>query len=326
MPTNEEPVTGQYLHYATHPNQRAKISMIATPIGNLADMTTRALKLLLGDSEKLDELWCEDTRHTQNLLNALGVDKLRTRRVDQHITPAELKNLLEKVQNEGLRVGVVTDAGTPGVSDPGAKIVQLVASEFPNIKLETIPGASAVTALVAVSGFEENSFSFQGFFPRDAKEGDALLTQMKNSGITRNWIFFESPMRIKDTIVTLINWCKHSEITPKFILAKELTKMFETLWMGEGAPFLEHLVQQNFDERGEWLFALILPKDCVKKYAQEGDADGKAEADWPLSLECLILAGVTTKTASQIISQKYGVAKNLAYPLALELQKKIKNN
>src|SRR4051812_38674708 len=125
MPTKNESVTGQNMHldqiYQTHPAQRAKISMIATPIGNLSDLTSRAIHAL----EHCSELWCEDTRHTQNLLNALQInrsgDQGRLKRFDQHTVEKDIIKLLERVQEQGQWIGVVTDAGTPGVSDPGAK-------------------------------------------------------------------------------------------------------------------------------------------------------------------------------------------------------------
>ena len=285
--------------------------MIATPIGNLADITARAMKTI----EECDELWCEDTRHTQNLLNALGIGAKRTRRVDQHITEKELSGLLERVEESGQRIGVVTDAGTPGLSDPGAKILGLI-SRFPKIRIEPIPGPSALTAFISISGFEENSFLFQGFFPRQSSDTDQWLSEIKNSTITRNWVFFESPNRITATIETLRDWSKNLDFIPKFIFSKELTKLHETHWIGYGAAFLEEMLHQHFDERGEWVGAIVLPKDCVKTK--------KLQTDWVVSMECLIEAGISTKTSAQIIAQRFGVAKNLAYEEALILQKKMK--
>ena len=293
--------------------------MIATPIGNLSDVSFRVEEVL----QKVDELWCEDTRHTQNLLNALGLegktDGKTLRRVDQHISDRELEHLLERVQQEGKHVGLVTDAGTPGISDPGAKIIEKIQS-YPGIKVEPVPGPSAVSAFVSIAGFSDNSFSFQGFFPRHDGEALELLNQITEVHASRTWIFFESPLRIKNTLELLKKWSEEvsSEFIPQFVFAKEISKMYETLWIGTGAPFIEHVLQQSFDERGEWVLAVILPKDYVKVK--------KVELDWVVTLECLILAGISVKDASQLISQRFLVAKKLAYKEAIEMQKKMKIN
>ena len=296
-------------NYHTHPAQRAKISMIATPIGNLSDITARAIHAL----EHCDELWCEDTRHTQNLLSALKIgsrgDHPRLKRFDQHTTEAELLKLLERVQEKSQWIGVVTDAGTPGVSDPGAKIVSFI-PQFPEIKIEPIAGVSAVVAHVSVAGFFNNSFSFDGFFPREKKDALERLASL-NEGAT---LFFESPKRIRETVDTLKSWCETLDFVPKFCFTKELTKIHETISSGYGIQFIEFFLGQDFDERGEWVFSIVLPNDCLK--------NRKSVAEWELSLECLIEAEIPTKTAAQIVSQKFKIAKNLAYQKALSIQKK----
>ena len=285
--------------------------MIATPIGNLSDISPRVEQLLMS----VDEIWCEDTRHTAALLNAISIEKRRLKRVDQHITPAELAKMLEQVEQGGQHIGVVTDAGTPGLSDPGALISELI-SYYPGIRLEPIPGPSAVSAFVSVAGLSGNSFLFQGFFPRSESDALKLLTHLKDADVSHNWIFFESPNRIRDSLAVLSKWAESLDFTPKFILAKELTKIHETLYLGEGLAFLQWLQGQTFDERGEWVLGIVLPKDCVKIK--------KDEADWQLTLECLLIAGISTKDASQIVASRFSVAKNLAYQSAIEYQKKLK--
>jgi 16S rRNA (cytidine1402-2'-O)-methyltransferase len=316
MPTNEERHNRQNLHYSTDPTQRARISMIATPIGNLKDITARALETL----QNCDELWCEDTRHTQNLLNALQIEGKRFRRVDQHTPPAEIISLLERVSEQGQHIGVVTDAGTPGISDPGAKVVELAMqiSSPGSIRIEAIPGPSAVSAFVSIAAFADNSFLFQGFFPREEKPGLQLLSDLIETELTRNFIFFESPNRIRETIELLKRWSEALDFSPRFLLAKELSKIHETIYSGNGADFLSHLLEQHFDERGEWVFSVMIPKSYVKIK--------KDQADWALTLECLISSGISTKDASALISQRFSVAKKLAYQSALEMQKKVKKD
>ena len=317
MPTKKEPHNRHYLpdetqanHYLTHAAQKAKISMIATPIGNLSDISPRVEQLFMS----VDEIWCEDTRHTQALLHALNIEKRRLKRVDQHTTDAEMIRLLEGVAQGGQHIGVVSDAGTPGLSDPGAKISDLIL-QFPSIRLEPIPGPSAVSAFVSIAGLSGNSFLFQGFFPRSESDGLELLNHLKDAQVSPNWIFFESPNRIRETLGVLLAWAKTLEFNPKFVLAKEISKIHETLYLGEGQSFLQWLQGQAFDERGEWVLGVVIPKDCVKIK--------KDEAEWQLTLECLIDAGISTKDSAQIVAGRFSVAKKLAYQSALEYQKKL---
>ncbi len=290
-----------------------RISMIATPIGNLRDLTMRAREALEG----VDELWCEDTRHTQKLLSALGVAGKRLRRLDQHVREEELRAMLKEVSLRRQWVGVVTDAGTPGLSDPGALIGQL-AEEFPEIRLEPVPGPSALSALVSIGGLPGSSFYFHGFFPREEREARDLLERLLKSGATRSLIFFESPHRIRAAIRLLGDWCGETGASPGFVFAKELTKLHEQVFRGEGAGFLKTVQDRIVDERGEWAFVIILPKVSVKNELPE--------AEWGTTLQCLLDAGISAGIAARILSERYPVAKNLAYKRALELQKKAENH
>lgn len=279
--------------------------MIATPIGNLSDITKRARDAL----EQCDELWCEDTRHTQNLLNALQIDRHRLKRFDQHTAEKEIHQWLQRVEEQGQWIGVVTDAGVPGISDPGAKLIENI-DQYPGIKIEPIPGASAVSSLVSIAGFSNNSFRFLGFFPRERKDALELLAALDESGT----VFFESPKRIRETVEILKDWCESLGANPRFCFAKELTKIHETIYSGTGVKFIEFFLGQDFDERGEWVFSVELPKDYLK--------NKKPVVEWELTLECLLMAEIPTKTAAQIVATKFNIAKNLAYQRALELQKK----
>lgn len=315
MPTKNDSVTGQNMQaldfYNTHPAQRAKISFVATPIGNLSDMSPRSIRYL----QECDEIWCEDTRHTQQLLNALKIVSLnenqRLRRFDQHVSPKELERLLEAVSEKGQWIVVVTDAGTPGISDPGAMIASGI-HRFPQIKLEPVPGPSAVSAFVSIAGFHDNSFQFKGFFPRERKDALRVLEDLQGGGT----LFFESPKRLSETIGILKDWCAGLDVSPRFTFAKEITKLHETIYSGSGQGFLLEFSGQEIDERGEWVFSIELPNNYLK--------NKKTVSDWQLAVECLVEAGIPTKTASQLISSKFQVAKNLAYDHAIEMQKKIK--
>jgi 16S rRNA (cytidine1402-2'-O)-methyltransferase len=290
-------------------SDRPRISMIATPIGNLGDLSVRALEALKG----VDEIWCEDTRHTRALLSALGVEHKRLLRVDQHSSDQALIELLSRVEAGGLWVGVVTDAGTPGLSDPGSRIIQLLPAAS-GIRLEPVPGPSALSALVSVGGLVGNSFSFHGFFPRNESDALKQLDRLREADLSPNWIFFESPHRIRDAVKTLETWCRERTVAPDFVFAKELTKAHETVLRGRGETFLKSLQDPFMDVRGEWVFAVMLSNDDLKK-APVGEA-------WESALECLVFAGISAKSAAQVVSGRFSVARNLAYKRALDFQKK----
>jgi 16S rRNA (cytidine1402-2'-O)-methyltransferase len=291
----------------------SRISMIATPIGNLGDLSIRAKSVL----QNVEEVWCEDTRHTRQLLHALGIEGKRLKRLDQHTPDSEIIQRVREVEERRQWVGVVTDAGTPGLSDPGASLVKVMTG-FPKIRLEPIPGPSAVSTLVSVAGFEGNSFCFQGFFPREDREANELLNQFVSSPFTRNVIFFESPHRIRNTLKVLESWCLKESIEPGFVIAKELTKMHEAVHRGTGVEFLKSLQDQLLDERGEWVFSILLPKKYLK--------NEPAEVSWDVVIQCLVAAGISAKNAAEIVAVRFSVAKNLAYKRAVELQKNLKDH
>ena len=289
--------------------------MISTPIGNLGDLSPRALEALKG----VDEVWCEDTRHTRQLLSAFGIAEKTLRRVDQHTSDSVINDLLDRVQKGALWIGLVTDAGTPGLSDPGARLVQLMgargdANLGAAIRLEPIPGPSALSALVSVGGFFGNSFLFQGFFPRTTAAAQELLGQLRGGAVSPNWIFFESPHRIRETADCLQQWCGSQGVEPHFVFAKEISKAHERIYRGKGESFLKFLQDPDLDTRGEWVFAVILSKDDLKREP--------SDEPWEKALECLVLAEVSPKIAAQIIAGRFSVAKNLAYKRALDFQKK----
>lgn len=316
MPTNFKPNNRQELPTASDSEARVfgpQISYVATPIGNLSDLSTRAIQTL-GDA---DEIWAEDTRHTLSLLNSLKLTGKKLIRMDQHSSESDIRFALKRVQELSLKVALVTDAGTPGLSDPGAQVIRF-SQDFPLIRFIPIPGPSAVLALLSIAGIQQTEFAFLGFFPRNSNDAMSLLQQLESTSFCRSFIFFESPHRIRATLETVAAWMETLSDPVRLVLAKELTKIHETLWSGSGQKFLHTLLHQSFDERGEWCFALDLSNVCVKMQ--------KTEPDWMLTLECLIDAGVSVKDASQSVQGRFSVAKNLAYKSALQIAEKSKIN
>ena len=197
--------------------------VIATPIGNLADMAPRALQAL----EKADLILCEDTRRTAALLSALEIPHFTRRldRLDAHTESQRLPGWIEALE-EGKSLALVTDAGTPGVSDPGAILVE--AARKAGVRITPFPGASAVSVLLSVAGFSETSFAFRGFFPRKIKEQEQELELALASKLVRVIIWFESPHRILDTLKVISQQNPEADL----VVGKELTKIHEHLFYG----------------------------------------------------------------------------------------------
>ncbi|MCX6819802.1 MAG: 16S rRNA (cytidine(1402)-2'-O)-methyltransferase [Candidatus Adlerbacteria bacterium] len=218
-----------------------KLSMVATPIGNLEDITLRALRVL----KEADVVACEDTRVTKKLLTHYDI---HTPTVSFHANSGvkgfeKILNLLD----EGKHVAVVSDAGTPGVSDPGLELVSVMREKFPDMPLEAIPGASALAAALSVAGLRAASFIFYGFLP--VKKGrETLFKEMSVS--EQASIFYESPHRI---IKTLTSLAAHLPAEKRVGVFRELTKMFEQHVVGTSAEVLAYFETHEDKQRGEFV-------------------------------------------------------------------------
>jgi len=218
-----------------------RLSVVATPIGNLEDMTLRALRTL----RECDVIFCEDTRVTAKILARYEIRK-PLHRLDQHAPEAHKRVVLQTLR-DGKHAALVTDAGTPGVSDPGNIVVARVAAEMPDVRIEPIPGPSALTALTSVAGMPTDRFLFLGFLPVK-KHRRAILERIAASDVTV--IFYESPHRIVRTL---------HEIAPLLdtravVLGRELTKVHETIYRGTVADVLAQLERGSM--KGEFVVAI----------------------------------------------------------------------
>ena len=198
--------------------------IVATPIGNLEDLTFRALRIL----KEVDLILCEDTRVTKKLLCHYGI-KTPTLSYHQHSKLQKINYILELLKR-GKNLALVSDAGTPGISDPGNKLIQEILrfteTRPLEIKIIPIPGASAVTAAASISGFPMDKFSFLGFPPTKRKR-KKFFKEVVNSKYPV--IFYESPYRIIKTLEELGSMNKELRI----MVARELTKKFETVYRGK---------------------------------------------------------------------------------------------
>jgi len=217
-----------------------KLSIVATPIGNLEDITLRALRTL----REASVIFCEDTRVTMKLLSHNDIHT-KVVRADSHRERSSTELVLKHLE-AGEHVAYVSDAGTPGVSDPGALLVRTVRKRLPEATIEAIPGASALTAALSIAGMESETFIFIGFLPH--KKGRE--TAFKNMASTEQAIiFYESPHRIMKTLQSLITFCPDKRIT----VLRELTKMFEEVQVGTPAHIQDYFTIHADKVRGEFV-------------------------------------------------------------------------
>lgn len=206
---------------------KGKIYLIATPIGNLEDITIRALKVL----KEVDLVAAEDTRHTLGLLNHFEISKPLISYYKQN-ERVKSEILIQKVL-EGKNIAVVSDAGTPGISDPGEEIVKQAIKE--NIEIVPIPGACAFVNALIASGLNTREFCFEGFLSAEKKEKKEKLEELKYE--TRTLIFYEAPHKLKGTLELM----KEIFGDRKIVLAKEITKIHEEFIRGNISEILEKI-------------------------------------------------------------------------------------
>lgn len=226
----------------------ATLYIVATPIGNLGDVSQRVLHILAG----ADIILCEDTRETRKLLNHFGI-KTGTMSYHQHSSLTKVNKILALLKT-GKDLALVSDAGTPGLSDPGNKLVAAVLDELVGeVTIVPIPGPSALTAAISVSGFAMDKFLFLGF-PPQKKKRNQFFQQIAESSYPV--VIYESPHRIIKTLKELEQAIQPDDKERRVFVARELTKYFETLYRGQLRTVIEKLEKEKI--KGE--FVVILEK------------------------------------------------------------------
>lgn len=215
-----------------------KLSLVATPIGNLEDITLRAIRTL----KECDYVLCEDTRVTGKLLHHYEISA-KMHRYDAHTSEAAHQQILDDLE-AGKHIALVSDAGTPGVSDPGVLLIQR--ARIAGALIEVIPGPSAVTAAVSLAGIAGNQFSFLGFVPH--KKGRETFFKSLQT-IPYPTVFFESTHRILKTLESLA--ASYPEAT--VYVGRELTKMHEELLIGTASEHLKTLTDTPVKQKGEFV-------------------------------------------------------------------------
>lgn len=266
--------------------------VVSTPIGNLEDLTLRALRIL----KEADLIACEDTRHTRTLLAHYGIATPLLSYHEQN-ERQRTPELLQRLK-EDATVALVTDAGTPALSDPGYAIVHAAVAE--GIAVMVVPGASAVTAALAVSGLPTDRFAFLGFLPRKSSERRRALEGL----VTVPWtlVFFEAPHRLVDMLKDLEDVLGDRQVA----VTRELTKRFEEVIRGSLAEVHDHF--RAAEPRGEFTVVVAGAGENVA-------TTGTAQAD----LKELLHGGMPPKNAVQIVARRHGVGRREVYQLMLEL-------
>ncbi len=293
--------------------------VVATPIGNLDDLTPRAA----GALEQATWILCEDTRRTAQLLSALGIalGKNRLSRFDAHSDAKQVEKWIRILQ-EGASIALVTDAGTPSISDPGSLLV--AAAHREGIRVTPVPGVSAVATFLSVAGLMGSAFYFGGFFPRKSSEQLEVLQKAACSPLAQIYIWFESPHRIQEALEKVEVFCREHAVDAVVIAAKELTKIHEHLFRGAASHVSQQVRQELASEGvlGEWCFAVEFSKRKLTDSSGMG-RDQSHEESWRLTLVCLIEEGVNPSQAVKRVSRAFGISKNRVYEHAIEVQKKI---
>jgi 16S rRNA (cytidine1402-2'-O)-methyltransferase len=258
----------------------------ATPIGNLEDVTLR----VLAELRAADLVLCEDTRHTRGLLTRHGISDVKLLSYHEHNEAARTDELLPRLV-AGERIALVSDAGMPGVSDPGARIVR--AALEAEVLVTVLPGPSAVETALVASGFAGEAFQFVGFLPRKANELAALWATL-----TMTTVAFESPQRLPATLASLASF----DAARPVAVCRELTKKFEEVVRGRAAE-----VSARFAHPPKGEITLVI-------------GAGEREPDEAAALQAvaeLVAAGVARKRAAEIVSSLTDVPRNTLYRRSL---------
>ncbi|WP_286907564.1 16S rRNA (cytidine(1402)-2'-O)-methyltransferase [Clostridium sp. UBA1652] len=278
----------------------SKLYIVPTPIGNLKDITIRALDVL----KECNVIAAEDTRQTIKLLNHFNIKK-QLISYHQHNELTKSEEIINRVKG-GEIVALVSDAGSPGISDPGSVIIKRCIEE--EVEFEVLPGATAIITALVNSGLDTTKFTFRGFVPRENKERRVLISEIKNHKETL--VFYEAPHRIKDTLSFL-----HEELGDrKVAICRELTKLHEQIVRGLISEVIEHFNTNN--PRGEFVVVI------EGKSQEEIDLEQKAKWENTTVEEHIILyvdRGYSKKEAIKLVAKERSMPKSEVYKYSTDL-------
>jgi 16S rRNA (cytidine1402-2'-O)-methyltransferase len=269
--------------------------LVGTPIGNLGDMTMRGIQVL----QDVDTIAAEDTRHTGKLLHHF---QIKTPQISyhQHNEQQRIPELISQLES-GKSIALVTDAGMPGISDPGYLIVSACVAA--GIRVIPIPGVTAVITAVSGSGLPSDRFAFEGFLPAKGQERKDRLEAV--SGDARTLVFYESPHRLRQT---LTDFGTTFGADRQIVIGRELTKLHEEFWRGNVAESIEHYTQT--EPQGEYV--LVLAGAPVSHPTLSDEAIDRALIE-------LMLNGTSRSQASRIVAEEISQSRRYVYQLALAI-------
>lgn len=272
-----------------------KLILISTPIGNLGDLPPRAVETMRACAL----ICCEDTRHSGKLLSHAGVSGVRLAVANEHTEVARTDEVLGLLA-AGRDVAVVTDAGTPGISDPGARLVR--AAVEAGYVVSAVPGPAALVMALVISGFDSTRFVFEGFLPRSGRERSDRIAEV--AAERRTIVLYEAPHRVERTVTDLGAVCGLSR---RIALTRELTKLHEEVWRGTLADAAVHLAERA--PRGEYVVVV------------EGAplADAADDSAVLAALHMALATGADRRTAIATVMTETGAAKRRVYDLALTI-------
>jgi 16S rRNA (cytidine1402-2'-O)-methyltransferase len=276
--------------------------IVGTPIGNLEDMTFRAVRIL----QTVDLIAAEDTRHTGKLLQHF---QIKTPQISyhEHNQISRTPELIDRLQN-GKSIALVTDAGMPGISDPGYELVKACADE--GFTVVPIPGASAVVTALSASGLPSDRFTFEGFLPAKSQARRTFLESLQTD--PRSLVFYESPHRLRATLQDMADILGSDR---PITLARELTKLHEEFWRGT----LQKAVEQYKSREPQGEFTLVVAGAEIKELVLS-DAAIIAE------LQSLLAQGLSRSDASRQLAQQTSLPRRQIYQLALSIPDSISEN
>lgn len=274
-------------------NSAGELFIVATPIGNLKDITFRAVEVL----KEVDFIICEDTRNTRVLLDSYGIQS-KLYQFDDHASDDKLNKIISEI-SFGKKVALVSDAGTPLISDPGFKLIKEAKNH--NLKVTPIPGACALITALCASGLTSESFIFLGFVPKRNSELEDLLKNRQSE--TSTIIFYESPKRLLETLSIISDVLGQRNI----VIARELTKLFEEIFKGSANECIDYFSKKEI--KGEIVLLI------------QGQSESKFESSDAKLLLSEHLKTMSLKDAVSEVSEATKLSKKIVYKLALEITK-----
>ncbi len=276
-----------------------RIVICPTPIGNLGDITLRTLEVL----READLIYAEDTRVAKKLLSCLGIEGKALERLDENVIAQRADEVLVKV-SEGLLVAYVTDAGMPGVSDPGLRLVRAACDA--GVDVDVLPGPSAAATAYVASGMTCPNFYFGGFFPRKESARREALRSL--ASLDAALIFYESPNRLVSALETIAEELPLRDVA----VCRELTKVHQEVVRGS-APQVSAEFAGRETVKGEIALVIDAPNEVEVRAA----AEGSASLAQTRAIE-LIQAGERPKDVARLLVEEFGISRNDAYNMALE--------